>query len=122
VNRTLLVTALNLGGLDATASRERDADACEMLSDGEHGMCMRGSVPPAPWRGALHCRSVSAPIGAVPLVREQVLGIDPAIGSSTARGGHALGVAGEQAIAGIAPWVPLQAVPILYGPSRRGRY
>ena len=58
-------------------------------------MCMRGSVPPAPWRGALHCRSVSAPIGAVPLVREQVLGIDPAIGISTARGGHALGVAGE---------------------------
>jgi hypothetical protein len=48
-------------------------------------------------------RSVSSPIVAAPLVREQVLGINPAIGSSTARGGHALGVAGELAVAGIAP-------------------
>ena len=52
----------------------------------------------------LHCRSVSVPIGAAPLARERVLGIDPAIGVSTARGGHALGVAGELAIAGIAPY------------------
>ncbi len=53
----------------------------------------------------LHCHSVSVPIGAAPLARERVLGIDPAIGVSTARGGHALGVAGELAIAGIAPFV-----------------
>src|SRR5216683_3385869 len=62
-----------------------------------------------------HCHSVSVPIGAALLVREGVLGIDPAIGVSTARGGHALGVAGELAIAGIAPWAPLQAVAILCG-------
>ena len=71
---------------------------------------------------SLHGRSVSAPIGAVPLGREQVLGIDSASGARTARGGHALGVAGKQAIAGIAPCAPLQAVRILYGPSRHGRY
>ena len=51
----------------------------------------------------LAAASVSVPIGAAPLAREGVLGIDPAIGVSTARGGHALGVAGELAIAGIAP-------------------
>src|SRR5712672_2599252 len=70
----------------------------------------------------LAAASVSVPIGAAPLAREGVLGIDPAIGFSTARGGHALGVAGELAIAGIAPWAPLQAVAILYGLSRRRRY
>src|SRR6266850_4395742 len=63
----------------------------------------------------LAAASVSVPIGAAPLARERVLGIDPAIGVSTARGGHALGVAGELAIAGIAPWAPLQAVAILCG-------
>jgi hypothetical protein len=59
---------------------------------------------------ALHCRSVSGSIVTAPLERESVLGIDPAIGVSTARGGHALGVAGELAIARIAPYAPLQAV------------
>jgi hypothetical protein len=70
----------------------------------------------------LAAASVSVPIGAAPLARKRVLGIDPAIGESTARGGHALGVAGELAIAGIAPLPPLQAVAILYGLSRRRRY
>jgi hypothetical protein len=70
----------------------------------------------------LAAASVSVPIGAALLAREGVLGIDPAIGESTARGGHALGVAGELAIAGIAPLAPLQAVAILYGLSRRRRY
>ena len=79
-------------------------------------------APSALAGAALHCHSVSASIGAVPLVREQILGIDPATVVSTARGGHALGVAGEHAVAGIAHLAPLQAVPILYGPSRRGRY
>ena len=69
-----------------------------------------------------HCRSVSVAIGAAPLARGRILGIDPAIGVSIARGGHALGVAGELAIAGIAPLAPLQAVAIRYGPSRSGRY
>ncbi len=69
-----------------------------------------------------HSHSVSVPIGAAPLARERVLGIDPAIGVSTARGGHALGVAGELAIAGIAPFARLQVVAILYGLSRRRRY
>src|SRR5712675_776412 len=62
-----------------------------------------------------YCHSVSVPIGVVLLAREGVLGIDPAIGVSTARGGHALGVAGELAIAWIAPLAPLQAVAILCG-------
>jgi hypothetical protein len=66
-----------------------------------------------------HCRSVSGPIVAAPLESERVLGIDAAIGISTARGGHALGVAGELAIAGIAPYAPLQTVTIRYGLSRR---
>jgi len=57
-----------------------------------------------------HCRSVSGPVVAAPLESERVLGIDAAIGVSTARGGHALGVAGELAIARIAPYAPLQAV------------
>jgi hypothetical protein len=70
----------------------------------------------------LHCHSVSVPIGAAPLARKRVLGIDPAIGVSTARGSHALGVIGELAIAGIAPYAPLQAVAILYGLSRRRPY
>src|SRR5271166_1473683 len=68
---------------------------------------------------SLYCRSVSVPIGAAPLARERVLGIDPAIGDSAARGRHALGVAGELAIAGIAPYVPLQAVAIR--PRRHAR-
>jgi hypothetical protein len=67
-------------------------------------------------------QSSSVPIGAAPLSRERVLGIDPTIGIGTARGGHALGVAGELAIAGIAPLAPLQAVAIRDGPSRRGQY
>jgi len=70
----------------------------------------------------LHCHSVSVPIGAALLARERVPGIDPAIGGGTARGGHALGVAGELAIAGIAPLAPLQAVAILYGLSSSSRY
>src|SRR5262245_62930424 len=45
----------------------------EMLGDGDDGMCMRGSAPPGALAGAaLHCHSVSYPIGAVPLVREQI--------------------------------------------------
>ena len=103
-------------------SRQTICSSCRF----RHARCsatMRGSVPPALWRGAaLRCHSVSAPIGAVPLVREQILGIDPADVVSSARGGHALGVAGEHAIAGIAHLAPLQAVPILYGPSSCGRY
>jgi hypothetical protein len=63
----------------------------------------------------LHCRSVSIPIGTASLARERVLGIDPAIRVSTTRGGHALGVAGELAIARIAPVAPLQAVAIRPG-------
>ena len=70
----------------------------------------------------LHCLSVSVPISVAPLAREQVLGIDPATRASTARGGHALGVAGELAIAGIAPNAPLQAVGLLYVLDRRGRH
>jgi hypothetical protein len=70
----------------------------------------------------LHCHSVSVPIGAALLARERVPGIDPAIGGGTTRGGHALGVAGELAIAGIAPLAPLQAVAILYGLSSSSRY
>ena len=62
---------------------------------------------------------VSGPVVAAPLESERVLGIDPAIGISTARGGRALGVAGELAIAGIAPYAPLQTVTIRYGLSRR---
>jgi hypothetical protein len=50
----------------------------------------------------LHCRSVSGSKVAAPPERESVVGIDPAIGVHTARGGHALGVAGELAIARIA--------------------
>src|SRR5882757_9268777 len=69
----------------------------------------------------LHCHSVSVPIGAALLARERVPGIDPAIGGGTTRGGHALGVAGELAIAGIAPLAPLQAVAILYGLSSSSR-
>jgi hypothetical protein len=69
----------------------------------------------------LHCHSVSVPIGAALLARNRVLGIDPAIGVSTARGGRALGVAGELAIAGIAPLAPLQTVAILYGLSSSRR-
>ena len=60
----------------------------------------------------LRCRSVSGPIVAAPLARERVLGIDPATGVSTTRRGHALGVAGELAIARKAPLAPLQAVAI----------
>jgi len=66
--------------------------------------------------------SVSAAMGTVPLARKRVLGIDPAIGIRTARGRHALGVARELAIAGIAPFAPLQAVAILYCLGRRRRY
>ena len=58
----------------------------------------------------LHCRSVSGSIVAASLEHESVVRIDPAIGVGTARGGHALGVAGELAIARIAPYSPLQAV------------
>ena len=68
----------------------------------------------------LRCRSVSASIIATPLARESIAGIDPATGVSTARGSHALGVAGELAIARIAPYAPLQAVAIrcaLIGPG-----
>lgn len=67
-------------------------------------------------------QSSLVPIDTAPLSRERVLGIDPTIGISTARGGHALGVAGELAIAGIAPLAPLQAVAIRDGPGRRGQY
>jgi hypothetical protein len=61
-------------------------------------------------------------MGTAPLARKRVLGVDPAIGIRTARGRHALGVAGELAIAGIAPYAPLQAVAILYCLSGRRRY
>src|SRR3979490_1980649 len=70
----------------------------------------------------LHCHSVLVPIGAALLARERVPGIDPAIGGGTTRGGHALGVAGELAIAGIAPLAPLQAIAILYALSSSSRY
>jgi hypothetical protein len=65
---------------------------------------------------------ISVATGVAPLARKRVLGIDPAIGIRTARGRHALGVAGELAIAGIAPYAPLQAVAILYRLGRRRRY
>ena len=68
----------------------------------------------------LYSRSISVPIDAAPLARERVLGINPAIGVSTTRGGHALGVVGELAIARIAPLAPLQAVATR--PSRHWRY
>src|SRR5262245_54562330 len=42
-------------------------------------------------------RSVSGSIVAAPLAREPILGIDPTIGVSSDRGGHALGVAGKLA-------------------------
>ena len=58
--------------------------------------------------------SVSGSIVAAPLAGERVVGIDPAIGESAARRGHALGVAGILAIAGIAIVAPLQAVAIRY--------
>jgi hypothetical protein len=61
-------------------------------------------------------------MGIAPLARKRILGIDPAIGISTARGRHALGVAGELAIAGMAPLATLQAVAILYGLSSSSRY
>jgi hypothetical protein len=61
-------------------------------------------------------------MGTAPLARKRVLGVDPAIGIRTARGRHALGVAGELAIAGIAPCAPLQTVAILYCLGRRRRY
>ena len=64
---------------------------------------------------------VSGPVVAAPLESERVLGIDPAIGISTARGGRALGVAGELAIAGIAPLAPLQAPAFWSGLSCHGR-
>ena len=63
-----------------------------------------------------------SPIGAALLAREGVLGIDPAIGVSTARRGYALGIAEELAIAGMAPLAPLQAVAILYGLTSSSRY
>jgi len=66
--------------------------------------------------------SVSVAMRTAPLARKRVLGIDPAIGIGTARGRHALGVARELAIAGIAPFAPLQAVAILYCLGRRRRY
>jgi len=66
--------------------------------------------------------SVSVATGTAALARKRVLGINPAIGISTARGRHALGVAGELAIAGIAPCAPLQTVAILYCLGRRRRY
>jgi hypothetical protein len=53
------------------------------------------------------------------LLRECVPRIDPAIVSSTARGGHALLEAGELTIAGIAPSAALQAILILCGSNRR---
>src|SRR5258708_5719347 len=62
-----------------------------------------------------HCHSVSVPIGVALLAREGVLGIDPAIGVSTARGGLAWGVAGDREIGGNAPLAPLQAVATLGG-------
>ena len=61
-------------------------------------------------------------MGTAPLARKRVLGVDPAIGIRTARGRHALGVAGELAIAGIAPCAPLQTVAMLYCVGRRRRY
>lgn len=61
-------------------------------------------------------------MGTAPLARIRVLGVDPAIGIRTARACRALGVAGELAIAGVAPYAPLQAVAILYCLSGRRRY
>ena len=65
---------------------------------------------------------ISVAMAIAQLARKRVLGIDPTISIGTARGRHALGVAGELAIAGIAPYVPLQAVAILYRLGRRRRY
>jgi hypothetical protein len=67
-------------------------------------------------------RSVSVATGTASLARKRVPGIDPAIGIGTVRGRHALVVARELAIAGIAPCAPLQAVAILYCLSGRRRY
>src|SRR5260370_41706332 len=66
--------------------------------------------------------SVSVAMGTAPLARKRVLGVDPAIGIRTARARHALAVVGELALAGIAPYAPLQAVAILYCLSGRRRY
>lgn len=70
----------------------------------------------------LHGRSVSVPIGALPLTRECILGIHPAIGVSTAGGGRALRVTGELAIAGIAPHATLQAVAVRLASVGRSRH
>jgi len=66
--------------------------------------------------------SIPLPIPATPLLREGVLGIDPAIGISAISGGHALRVAGELAIAGITPPAALQAIPILDSLRADGQY
>jgi len=64
---------------------------------------------------------ISGSIIAAPLERESVARIDPAIGVGTARSGHALGVAGELAVARIAPYAPLQAVAIRHAFISQGR-
>lgn len=68
----------------------------------------------------LHCRSVSGSVVAAPPERESVLGIDPAKGVGITRGSHALGVAGELAVARIALYPPSQAVAIRYALISQG--
>ena len=63
--------------------------------------------------------SVSSRIPAA-LARERVLGIDPAIGVSTARSSHALLVGRELAITWITPLTPLQTVLLGYHPRMPG--
>jgi hypothetical protein len=92
-----------------------------MASGRAEGKCELPPVATAP-RSLMRGLSIPVPIWwASALARERISGIDAAIGKGTTRGGHALGVAGEQAIAGIAPRAPLQAVAILYGLSSSSR-
>ena len=115
--------SLRDGPKDQTSNLESPSSGPKVRS-GANGQLIHGpsllkhggrSITPLLAALLLHCRLVSVSIVTAPLERERVLGIDPAIGVSTARRGHALGVAGELAIAGIAPYAPLQAVAILYG-------
>jgi hypothetical protein len=94
-----------------------------MASGRAEGKCELPPVPTAPRPPNARGPSIPVPIAwASALARERISGIDAAIGKGTTRGGHALGVAGELAIAGVAPLAPLQAVAILYGLSSSSRY
>jgi len=108
------------GPKDQTSNLESPSSGPKVRS-GANGQLIHGpsllkhggrSITPLLAALLLHCRLVSVSIVTAPLERERVLGIDPAIGVSTARRGHALGVAGELAIARIAPYAPLQTIAI----------